>query len=269
MQLQLQGNTQMSTVSAAVHDSVQQEGHAVSAAKIVTSTKGGTHNNTGELGQAVSTATSPGKQKPKQGMLQLACFCFRPRTKSTEDPYPQQSLRDRFAPKSNAAADHANTASPATHAGNNAAGALNGKAMADNGNTAAISKGEVSGSVPLKHKGGLPAGGLARVETARSDWDLKAEQHQVDAATAASLEDAEGSMVEEGGLTDPTLQGAISLAPKHGLAAPHSLSEDGNDAVSDTTGFGTPELTASAQQQQQQSLAVPQAGTSLQPLPSR
>lgn len=243
-----------------MHDNIQQ-GRVASAANSVTSTKGEVHNSTGKPGQTVGT--SPGKQKAKQGMLQLACFCFRPRTKSTEDPYPQQSLRDRFTPKPDAAADHASTASPVNYVSNKAAGALSSKATADTGNIAAdaiSSKGEASGSVALKNKGGLPAGVLARGETAQSDWDLKAEQHQMDAAAAASL-DAEERMIEEGEMSDPTLQGAISLAPKHGLAPSHSLSEDGNDAANDTIGFDTRELTASAQQQ---SLAVPQAGTSLQ-----
>lgn len=265
MQTQLESTIQVSTAPATMHDNIQQ-GHVASAAKSVTSTKGEAQNRTGKPGQTVRTTTSPGKQKPKQGMLQLACFCFRPRTKSTEDPYPQQSLRDRFTPRPDAAANHASTALPVNHVSNKAAGALSSKATADTGNIAAdaiSSKGEASGSVALKNKGGLPAGGLARGETAQSDWDLKAEQHQMDAAAAASLEDAEERMIGEGGMSDPTLQGAISLAPKHGLAPSHSLSEDGNDAANDTIGFGTQELTASAQQQ---SLAVPQAGTSLQHL---
>lgn len=190
-------------------------------------------------GSQTVNAAGSSKEQSKKGMLQLACFCFRPRTRSADDPYPQGSLRDRFAAKSTAAGSAAKADAPVTAASNKASDAFSNAvsskaANADSNRAAAISSKAglgASGEMGLKGTGGLPAeggaaGGLARGETASSDWDLKAEQQQTEAAVAASMQDCEAGSTEVQSSIEALLQGAISLAPKHGITAACSSSDD-------------------------------------------
>ena len=139
----------------------------------------------------------PAKQKPpaKHGMLSMVmfpCFCLRPRTTSAEDPYPQGSLRQRFAAKGAAAA----AAGPQP--------ALGSKS------------GPVSGSA-LKQK--QPSDSVGS-DTGASDWDLGTEVHRAGAADAADVHLSEKAVQEEEAQDSRSLQGAISLAPRRtGLAA--------------------------------------------------
>ena len=137
----------------------------------------------------------PAKQKPpaKHGMLSMVmfpCFCLRPRTTSAEDPYPQGSLRQRFAAKDAAAAG------PPPVLGNK------------------------GGPVPrsaLKQK--QPSDNVAP-GVGSADWDLGTEVRRTDAADAADVHLSEKAVHKEEAQDGRSLQGAISLAPKRdGLAA--------------------------------------------------
>ena len=137
----------------------------------------------------------PAKQKPpaKHGMLSmvmLPCFCLRPRTTSAEDPYPQGSLRQRFAAKEAAAAGPP-------------------PALANKGGTVPRSA--------LKQK--QPSDNVAP-GVGSPDWDLGTEVHRTDAAAAADVHLFEKAVQGEEAQDGRSLQGAISLAPKrNGLAA--------------------------------------------------
>ena len=147
-------------------------------------------------GDTAAAGSLPAKQKPpaKHGMLSMVmfpCFCLRPRTTSAEDPYPQGSLRQRFAAKEAAAA-----AGPQPALG---------------------SKG---GPVPrsaLKQK--QPSDSVV-ADTGAPDWDLGTEVHRAGAADAADVHLSEKAAQEEEAQNSRSLQGAISLAPRRtGLAA--------------------------------------------------
>lgn len=149
------------------------------------------------LTSADTAGSLPTKQKPpaKHGMLSMVmfpCFCLRPRTTSAEDPYPQGSLRQRFAAKEAAAA----AAGPQPALG---------------------SKG---GPVPrstLKHK--QPSDSVVS-DVGASDWDLGTEVDRAGAAEAADVCLSLKAVQEEEGQDGRSLHGAISLAPKRGgLAA--------------------------------------------------
>lgn len=192
--------------------------------------------------------SGPAKQQPKQGVLQLACFCFRPRTRSADDPYPQGSLRDRFAAKpASTAAKSDQAAMLVNDQATNIVGskrastdsseikdAVSGKvADAKSSKSVALvsNKAEVPGGLILKAKG--PSQGLESDKTAPNDWDLKAEQQQTEAAVAASMQETEGGSDTLQFSSEPLLQGAVSLAPKTGLAAARSTSDDRSSREAD------------------------------------
>ena len=146
------------------------------------------------------TGGLPAKQKipAKHGMLSMVmrpCFCLRPRTTSAEDPYPQGSLRQRFA----------------------------GKEVART-QPALDSKGVPVPRSALKQK--QPSEQTAS-DMGAPDWDLGTEVHRADAADAADVQLSEAAVPEEGAQDGRSLQGAISLAPRlAGLATgpPHQSS---------------------------------------------
>ena len=255
MQSQLGSTAQTSTTPAAALQGSKHEGPSVGAKSAAATSSQVQLGSTSKASSSVAPEANSDKQKPKQGMLQLACFCFRPRTRSTEDPYPQESLRDRFAAKhkpdaAGAAAKAGVVANPVC---DKVADAISTKAA---GSGQAVEVGASEGGA-LKSKGGAPAGGLARGETAKPDWALKAEQHFEDAAGAdASSASDRHSTGEVEEVLDGPLQGAISLAPKHGLAAGQkSFSDDYEGSV----GEAVPDAGASKQptlSQPQQQLPV-------------
>ena len=130
----------------------------------------------------------------KPGMMSIVmfpCFCMRPRTTSTEDPYLQGSLRQRYADKE--------VSSPLQMASLN-------------------SKGMPAPKSALKQK---QFGSALVTEPSNAGWDLGTHVHQADAAgmdsSEVELREAEDGQGEE--QIGRSLQGAISLAPKRaGLA---------------------------------------------------
>ncbi len=131
------------------------------------------------------------RQKPKHGMLSIVifpCFCMRPRTTSTEDPYLHGSLRQRYADKE--------VSSPIQMA-------------------SLSSKGMPAPKSALKQK---QLGSALVTEPSNAGWDLGTHVHQADAAGTDSngveLREAEDGQGEE--QTGRSLQGAVSLAPKRG-----------------------------------------------------
>lgn len=249
MQSQLGSTAQTTTAPAAALQGSKHEGPAVVAKSAAATSSQMQPGSTSKASSSVALEQNSDKQKPKQGMLQLACFCFRPRTRSTEDPYPQESLRDRFAPKPDAGAAAAKAGIVANPVSDKVAEAISTKAA---GSGQAVEGGAAGGGA-LKSKGGVPAGGLARGETAKPDWALKAEQHFEDAADAdaSSASDRHSTGEVEEVLEGP-LQGAISLAPKHGLAAGREKSF--SDEYEGSVGEAVPDAGASkppSQPQQQ------------------
>ena len=136
-----------------------------------------------------ATGSLPAKQKPpaKHAMLSIVmfpCFCLRPRTTSAEDPYPQGSLRQRFAAKEAAAAGP----QPALE-----------------------SKG---GPVPRSALKQKQPTDLVASDTGAPDWDLGTEVLRAGAADVAEVHLSEKAVQGEEGREGRSLQGAISLAPK-------------------------------------------------------
>ncbi|DBA73888.1 TPA: hypothetical protein ACH3X2_009539 [Trebouxia sp. C0005] len=136
-------------------------------------------------------AEKDARHKPKHGMLSIVmfpCFCMRPRTSSTEDPYLHGSLRQRYADKE--------VSSPTQ--------------MASLG-----SKGMLAPKSALKQK---QLGSALVTEPSNAGWDLGTHVHAADAAGTNSheveLREVEDEQGEE--QTGRGLQGAISLAPKRG-----------------------------------------------------
>ena len=134
------------------------------------------------------------RHKPKPSMMSIVmfpCFCMRPRTTSTEDPYLHGSLRQRYADKE--------VSSPLQMA-------------------SLSSKGMPAPKSALKQK---QLGSALVTEPSNAGWDLGTHVHQADAAGVDSseveLREAEDGQGEE--QIGRSLQGAISLAPKRaGLA---------------------------------------------------
>lgn len=129
----------------------------------------------------------PAKQKipAKHGMMSVVmwpCFCMRSRTTSVEDPYLQGSLRQQFADKEAAAGAHSTLAS----------------------------KGMPTLKAAVKQK--QPGSDMGS-DVGGRDWDLGTKVHEADSADAA---DVQLSEAENPGEDGRRLQGAISLAPKHG-----------------------------------------------------
>lgn len=142
---------------------------------------------------SADTAAAAGRsaqQKPpaKHSMLSMVmfpCFCLRSRTTSVDDPYPQGSLRQRFAAKEAAAA-----AGPQPAPG---------------------SKGGPAPRSALKQK--QPNEAVAS-DMGASDWDLGTEVHRAGEADVADVRLSEKEVQEGGAEGGRSLQGAISLAPK-------------------------------------------------------
>lgn len=141
-----------------------------------------------------AAAGLPAEQKPpaKHSMLSMVmfpCFCLRPRTTSADNPYPQGSLRQRFAAKEAAA-----VAGPQPGLGTGGAAPRSAlKQKQSNENVAS--------------------------DMGASDWDLGTEVHRAGAADAADVHLSEEEVQEAGAEGGRSLQGAISLAPKRsGLA---------------------------------------------------
>lgn len=143
---------------------------------------------------AAAALAAEQKAPAKHSMLSMVmfpCFCLRPRTTSADDPYPQGSLRQRFAAKEAAAA-----ASPPP---------------------ALSSKGGAASRSALKQK--QPNEPVAS-DMGASDWDLGTEVHRAGEADAADVHLSKKEVQEAAAEGGRSLHGAISLAPKRsGLAA--------------------------------------------------
>lgn len=216
-QLPRDGSTvprQLVAPAAAVSDSSELSQSAQAAGKTDSNS---IVNSSKHLPGIAPQAAGPAKAAPpKRGILQLAlspCFCFRPRTQSSEDAYPQQSLRNTFTPATATTAKAPTAQVPAT--------ALTSKAALPV--KASSTQAEPPAAFALKAKG-RPDGGMSSDEAEYPGWDLKAEQ--LSTGVASSLQELGGSRRGALHAADPSLQGAISLAPKHALAAAQSSAAD-------------------------------------------